>query len=405
MSVPARTNAHGGPFDFYDNMVITTTGVKADGTVTTSQVAKRQGVHTCYRSLKGKAWVRPTGTFQIPFRNPTSYDRGIRNAVYHSGVWEKFTPSAAQVYTSVEGQPDLKATWVMLDCPPLQTGNLVNIDTNQRNRARTECLLKLRASSMQLGASLGEARKTHKMLVSRAHDLAVAANDLKHGRWWQVANRFKYRFGKSGRASKNASNLWLEFQYGWKPLMNEISDLVELLDKGLRDKGHIVRASKEVFDTQSFNEAVLYPGFLSSGEGRRSHKCVLYGAISNSNLDAINRAGLSNPASIAWELTRLSFVIDWLVPVGDFLDALTSNWGIEFLGGYDSQHCEAATSTRLLPTGGFSEVTPRGAEMQLFSYRRQRLTSFPAPVPYIKSPFSTTHALSAVALIRQLGFR
>ncbi len=42
--------------------------------------------------------------------------------------------------------------------------------------------------------------------------------------------------------------------------------------------------------------------------------------ISNPNLYLANNLGLANPAIVVWELIPFSFVVDWFVTVGQFLE-------------------------------------------------------------------------------------
>lgn len=38
-----------------------------------------------------------------------------------------------------------------------------------------------------------------------------------------------------------------------------------------------------------------------------------------------------NPSLVLWEAVPWSFVVDWLLPVGDFLSSLTALWGISII--------------------------------------------------------------------------
>lgn len=53
--------------------------------------------------------------------------------------------------------------------------------------------------------------------------------------------------------------------------------------------------------------------------------------VTNPNLLLASRLGLTNPASIAWELVPFSFVVDWFGTVGEFLASWTDFDGLEFI--------------------------------------------------------------------------
>jgi hypothetical protein len=44
--------------------------------------------------------------------------------------------------------------------------------------------------------------------------------------------------------------------------------------------------------------------------------------------------GLLNPLSLAWELLPYSFVIDWFLPIGDYLAATTASAGMTWVNGW-----------------------------------------------------------------------
>lgn len=399
MAVPARNNGFGN-FTFTENCVETNTSVKSDGTRTSSQTGWVQQNHSCRRAQKSKNLRKPKGSSGILFISPSSYDRGVRNVTYESGVWSKTSTGTQIVYQEKEGPPNVKASWSMLSVLPMMGGDLVSIDNNLNNQARTECLIKLKGAKASLGADMAEGKQTVRMLAQSAKTLGEMLKAAKRGQWHLIPKQFKFHFGGG---KKTPANMWLELNYGWLPLMGSIHDLTKVfLDKMEKP---LLKAERRVADFQSFQGKEIYTGWESSGQARRTHSCVLYAAPTDAFLQRMNKVGVTNPLSIGWEVTRLSFVVDWLIPVGDFLEALDATMGLEFIGGYTSQWCEGSSQARLLPPDGWEEHAPRTAEMEFFSMRRQRLTGFPAALPYIKSPFSTSHVASAIALIHQLKFK
>jgi hypothetical protein len=53
--------------------------------------------------------------------------------------------------------------------------------------------------------------------------------------------------------------------------------------------------------------------------------------IRDASLKQLSQLGITNPALLVWELIPYSFVIDWLIPVGDFLSSLDALVGVENL--------------------------------------------------------------------------
>lgn len=48
----------------------------------------------------------------------------------------------------------------------------------------------------------------------------------------------------------------------------------------------------------------------------------------------IQQLGLDDPLGLIWELTPYSFVVDWFLPVGQWLSSFRSIKGLTFQGGY-----------------------------------------------------------------------
>jgi len=114
--------------------------------------------------------------------------------------------------------------------------------------------------------------------------------------------------------------------------------------------------------------------------------------------------GLINPAEVAWELTPWSFVVDWFIPVGNFLEALTARAGVTFIDGCSAYKVVSDRHMTYMgyDSGALPLTNSFGITSHCESYTRRKLGGFPYPGFYYKSPFSSKHALNALALVRQL---
>jgi len=112
------------------------------------------------------------------------------------------------------------------------TGVVVLPSLNTINRARTEALNKIRDQKIDVGTALAESGQTVKML-------ALAVSRLLH----------LYRTMRKGHLYKRTtsnSSLWLEFQYGWKPLMSDIYGMQEQLKEGFRSKDQLFKVERQI---------------------------------------------------------------------------------------------------------------------------------------------------------------
>lgn len=161
-------------------------------------------------------------------------------------------------------------------------------------------------------------------------------------------NRLRAKSGLDPLSSSEyASSMWLELQFGWKPILADIYALIEVINGSLNSEGDGVLSFKGYgsFVEEYTNEAsVNYSRYLESGglnsetvpavfSGRAEYRttCTATYKCRNDALSVLTQLGLLNPLSVAWEIVPFSFVIDWLLPVGDFLSSLTADAGLELL--------------------------------------------------------------------------
>lgn len=143
-----------------------------------------------------------------------------------------------------------------------------------------------------------------------------------------------YKAKNSVDMSLFAAQAWLEMQYGWKPLIYDIYGLAEHVAKLLyaTDVDFIVKAGSKVNDTVVTSDA----------NGIRSSNVeVICGYIAHlkvSDPELRNKAslGLTNPALLAWEITPLSFFVDWAYPIGAMIESFSLLDGFEIVASCKS---------------------------------------------------------------------
>jgi hypothetical protein len=138
--------------------------------------------------------------------------------------------------------------------------------------------------------------------------------------------------------------------------------------------------------------------------------------LSSDALDFLNKLGLDNPAFIAWNLMPLSFVVDWILPVGKWLESFTAYAGLELIQITPSIKLEeSAKLVRYIPgpvsPQGFRRVgrwehkdKSTGWSVKSFSRIPWAITDLP-PFPQrttFKELLQPWKLITASALIRQL---
>lgn len=272
-----------------------------------------------------------------------------------------------------------------------------------RNRLNTEVLLKVGQRKVNYGESIAEGRETVSMLARSASTLVRAVLAARKGQWHRVPGILGVQKRKL-RSGASASEKWLSYQYGWMPLMGDIYDSYQLFDKGLRKGPQIFSAVRNLTDRSSAKRADSAFAKIYTDRSTVRNTAKVFYRLADNDLNQLHQLGLINPFEVAWAIVPFSFVVDWLLPVGSYLEALSARMGVSFVDGFYGRRVDGIVvagnnfrASTFIP----SSSTWR-ARTESFSYQRWVMPALPYPGLYVKSPFSTTHVTSALALLRQL---
>jgi hypothetical protein len=248
------------------------------------------------------------------------------------------------------------------------------------------------------------------VMALRQGNLAESISTLWHGQ------KPVFRRGKHPRPENSIADNWLMMQYGWKPLLEDIHGVMESLKRyNLADETvYTIRSS-------ATNERHTHePGFLNvagprtytGAKGEIAQTTVRYGLryrVANRLKVFLQQTGFTNPASLAWEVLPWSFVVDWALPIGPWIDSFTSYSGLEFIDGWKSIVTEVITDWNTSYCGKLNVSDPNDVQMISYygtlrkrsvTYARTRLIAFPtSPVPEPKNPITMTHAANGLALL------
>lgn len=216
------------------------------------------------------------------------------------------------------------------------------------------------------GENLGEIKET----------LASLRNPLKSLRDFFLKNRGRNLMlwktcitnRKNGgwllkETGKTVSSTWLELRYGLRPIVMSIMDIIRLVNKQTVefDKSRI-RTERSVMNTvvssngncSGGNSAVV----LINGKYEVKHSCKVMSIVyfkQSVDLSLSRKLGLNlvNIPETAWELTRLSFVVDWFFSIGPWIESFRINPEFEILG--------STTSFKISSTGFVTPVKASGS--------------------------------------------
>jgi hypothetical protein len=250
-------------------------------------------------------------------------------------------------------------------------------------------------SEFNLGVSLGTAHQSLQLIGDAAFRIAKSLRHVKRGNFAAAYHAVSGNEHLPG--SKRVASNYLEYTYGLVPLLQDVHAGAEFLAHHLNTPQQIVvrvSHSRRYYELNPSKFASGYPD-ESWKYGIKSIKAI----ISEKNVAQL--AGLTNPASVAWELLPWSFVVDWFIPIGDWLDARALVNGI---------NGKFVTSYKIV--NGGQEYSGRSAGRDSPGYRYQTVsmtrtvsTTLNVPFPKFKPlsrALSFKHCQNALALLRQV---
>ena len=173
-----------------------------------------------------------------------------------------------------------------------------------------------------------EFAKTAELVGRRANDL------FSLGR--KVAKRTKGRTARQ-RAS-NFASAWLEYRYGWMPIIYDVQDMIAAANAKLKDHNLVTGGSKtevslNLSDVRTYTISSVQSQLATETlTGTRVYRARAYAEV----LYAQARTVGFDPIGTAWELTPFSFVVDWFIDVNSYLQAVSPFGGTNLLGCMNS---------------------------------------------------------------------
>lgn len=216
------------------------------------------------------------------------------------------------------------------------------------NSLKIQLLGELHEHDVNLAVAYAERTATANLVKDTAGKLLRGARALKKGNFSEAARHLglprsglrkdhKGKWRRTNFTRDAFSQKWLEFSYGWVPLYNDMYGSLVAADKALAKKpSRLIPVAKqaqysETIHTSELTSVGSYPIEVPLN-GKVHVKQVMKIAcnvkINNPALATVQSVGLTNPALVAWELVPFSFVVDWVLPIGNWLTAIAPLVGI-----------------------------------------------------------------------------
>jgi len=291
------------------------------------------------------------------------------------------------------------------------------LPTDARTKALSKFYEKIRSSEISLNTSVGEARESLQMMASIARSASRAVSELRKLAIDAVVNpargkRLLKKLTKNSLRDPHLTvgGLWLGWSVGLKPLINDCENIRNHALKGLGNGAEFRVKARASHERES--RAALSGGSEKYVVDER----VEFGAlirISDTHMFENWRAGLTARPTLAWELTTLSFVVDYFIGIGQWLElyeASLRNNGFELVGG--SGYCTTVKKERRtqevsrsnIPTGTARTMDAQYAMSEDKTVKDRSLLQYlPMPgAPIVKIPRAAEPLLNCAALLSGL---
>jgi hypothetical protein len=260
----------------------------------------------------------------------------------------------------------------------------------------------VKGHSFDASVFLGELSQTTSLITGNCEKVLSAYRALRRG---NPVDCTRILFGSSRGPRKldtrDLANFWIELQYGWKPLLSDVSEAVKSIDALRRKQNVVFRVSKRT--TLSTSGVTSQSNWTNEKITGVALKAKFYDTCSR-----MQSLGLTSPVNVAWELLPWSFVVDWFVPVGTYLSSASLLSGLNYDVVISKIQSIEANSANHLVTG-LSGRTPYKYYGGVYHISKCEFDRSVAHNPSIPLPSAKTmsqalswgHLENAAALIRQ----
>ncbi len=184
----------------------------------------------------------------------------------------------------------------------------------------------------------------------------------------------------SGKLLTIMSNLVLGWNLGVSPLLKDLGDAHTLLQTGLLTRDWNLKSVSRYSRTVNDRDVNTWPltGVESTTTVSEVHgyTVTLIGRPNFSTTALLGALGLNSPASLIYQATSLTFIIDYFHALGPWLDSLAVAGEFDFTGGSWTQKVSRIVTQVIKSASGTME-----GDYTLNYVCRKLYGAFPVPIP------------------------
>lgn len=170
-----------------------------------------------------------------------------------------------------------------------------------------------------------------------------------------LAKRKARRELKKDSIDTTILNLWLEYRYAVRPLVIDLKNALNALDKVI-SSGRLTARGREYVVGETSSNGVINPNANSNSVGVTYTKQVktnikaragcLY-VIDGQVATLLDVLGLDQPIEAVWELIPFSFMLDWVFSIGDLLESWFKSSGLSVLASWVTLRVESSQTCKV----------------------------------------------------------
>lgn len=263
---------------------------------------------------------------------------------------------------------------------------------------------KLHKGGAALGVSLAGWRQSRSMIVDRVKKLNSALDSTITTLQKHPSKAARLR--KKHRRKELLADDVLEYKFGWAPLFEDIHAAMNTVvseaipPEWVRGRGKDVEVRKTHYNNGSVISVTEAYFTLTTTYGAK----VL---IKNENLWLLNRMGLINPATVAWDLVPWSFVVNMFVNVNSMIGCVTDTVGLEVTDHNITRTWKLLQSDSKVGIGGY-DLGASASSNQFVTYKERTIGVPLKPVLAVRVPelnweLATTAAALALQKFKTIG--
>jgi hypothetical protein len=299
-----------------------------------------------------------------------------------------------------------------------------------------KALKKLQQRKLDVGTIIAELSSSVSYFARYAFQGATLLHAIRHGKWDKVLidlgiskRKFKAANAKARRAfatsgirnsgeyakaiAGQVATRNLELQFAIKPMLNDINDYNLLVAEQLKHLQTAIFAVKGRNMRKVDHYDNVYVGDVCTTMEYRISQCAitkLYVQVDDLEKQLQKSLGLEHYLRPVWEMVPYSWLLDYVIDIGDFLDAVMATMGLTFIHGYHSTRTMGIvrkitsedSTDAVVPARNVFVLETQAAYIN--TYRRATLEAFPHPrISFVLDDISEGKITNVISLAVSLA--